>query len=171
MKNNRHLDKFPEIALTHAKEKIAEISASFAPYIVALTPEERRSLLKMGDRTLAFVEKAHDFAAANPSLVPPYVDMDAYDVDFADAHGLWTLLNSISQLYENLSNTVMVAGSEAYQTSLTFYKNIKIAAEQDVPGAASIYEELRARFPRNKKSSVTETETITETVSKKITST
>jgi hypothetical protein len=171
MKNNRHLDKFPEIALTQAKAKIAEISASFAPYIVALTPEERRTLLKMGDKTLAFVEKAHDFAVANPSLVPPFIDMDAYDVDFTDAHGLWTLLNSISQLYENLSNTIMVSGSEAYQTSLVFYNTIKIAAAQDVPGAAAIYEELRVRFPGNKKGDTTETETITETVSEKITST
>jgi hypothetical protein len=30
------------------------------------------------------------------------------------AHGPWTLKNSIAQLYELISDTIMVAGSEAF---------------------------------------------------------
>jgi hypothetical protein len=40
----------------------------------------------------------------------------------------------------------MIAGSEAYQAALLFYKAVKMAAEMDIQGAKAIYEELRKRF-------------------------
>jgi hypothetical protein len=102
----------------------------------------------MGEKTIGFVEKAYDFARQNPGLVPPYLEVDAFGVDFSDAHGLWTLLNSVQQLKESIDDTEMTAGSEAYQAALVFYKSVKIAAAQDVPGAKAVYEELKTRFPR-----------------------
>jgi hypothetical protein len=95
--------------------------------MIALTPAERHELPKIGEKTISFVEKAYDFAQQNPNLVPPYLDMAAFGTDFGDAYGLWTLVNSIRQLEEN-------AGSEAYQAALVFYKSVKMAAAQDIPG-------------------------------------
>jgi hypothetical protein len=114
----------------------------------------------MGEKTISFVEKAYDFAQQNPNLVPPYLYMAAFGVDFGDAHGLWTLVNSIRQLEENAGDTEMAAGSEAYQAALVFYKSVKMAAAQDIPGAKAVYEELRTRFPGGKrKTGETGTET------------
>jgi hypothetical protein len=145
--------------LTQAQTKINEVAALLAPYIVALTPAERHELPKMGPKTISFVEKAYDFAQQNPNLVPPYLDITAFGTDFGDAHGLWTLVNSIRQLDENASDTELAAGSEAYQAALVFYKSVKMAAAQDVPGAKAVYEELKTRFPGGKrKSAETETE-------------
>jgi hypothetical protein len=63
----------------------------------------------------------------------------------------------------------MVAGSEAYQAALVFYKSVKVAAAQDIPGAKAVYDELKTRFPGGKrKSGETETETVTETIKKKV---
>jgi hypothetical protein len=42
----------------------------------------------------------------------------------------------------------MTAGSEAYQAALVFYKSVKMAAAQDIPGAKAVYEELKTRFPQ-----------------------
>jgi hypothetical protein len=70
-------------------------------------------------------------------------------------------------LEEAIDDTEMAAGSEAYQAALVFYKSIKMAAEQDIPGAKAVYEELKTRFPGGKrKSGETETETATETIKK-----
>jgi hypothetical protein len=135
--------------------------------MLALTPAERQSLPKMGEKTIGFVEKAFDFAKQNPNLVPPYLEVDAFGIDFADAHGLWTLLNSVQQLEEAIDDTEMIAGSEAYQAALVFYKSVKMAAAQDIPGAKAVYEELKTRFPGGKrKPGETETETVTETIKK-----
>jgi hypothetical protein len=151
MKDNKHVQAIPQDVLTQAQTKINEVAALLAPYFVALTPSERHELPKMGEKTIGFVEKAYDFAKQNPNLVPPYLDIVAFGVDFGDAHGLWTLVNSIRQLDENTSDTEMAAGSEAYQAALVFYKSVKMAAAQDIPGAKAVYEELKTRFPGGKR--------------------
>ncbi|MDR0561604.1 MAG: hypothetical protein LBG73_02835 [Spirochaetaceae bacterium] len=153
MRDNKHLQAIPQEVLTQAQTKINEVSALLAPYMVALTPAERHELPKMGEKTIGFVEKAYDFAKGNPNLVPPYLDIAAFGVDFADAHELWTLVNSIRQLDENAGDTEMLAGSEAYQAALVFYKSVKMAAAQNVPGAKAVYEELKTRFPGGKRKS------------------
>jgi hypothetical protein len=148
MKENQHTQAIPSMVLTQAQTKIDEARALLALYMLALTPVERRELPKMGEKTIGFVEKAYDFARQNPNLVPPYLEVDAFGVDFADAHGLWTLLNTVQQLEEAVDDTEMIAGSEAYQAALVFYQSVKMAAAQDIPGAKAVYEELKTRFPR-----------------------
>jgi hypothetical protein len=48
-----------------------------------------------------------------------------------------------------------------------FYKSVKVAAAQDIPGAKAVYDELKTRFPGGKRRSG-ETETVTETIKKKV---
>jgi hypothetical protein len=81
--------------LIQAQTKIDEAQALLAPYMLALTPAERQGMTKMSEKTIGFVEKAYDFARQNPNLVLPYLEVDAFGVDFVDTHGLWTLLNSV----------------------------------------------------------------------------
>jgi hypothetical protein len=101
----------------------------------------------MGEKTISFVEKAYDLPNRTRIYSPPYLDMAAFGADFEDAHGLWTLVNTTRQLEETAGDTEMTAGSEAYQAALVFYKSVKLAAEQDVPGSKAVYEELKTRFP------------------------
>jgi hypothetical protein len=139
MKDNKHTLAIPQEVLTQAQTKINEVSALLTPYIVVLTPAERHELPKTGEKPISFVEKAYDFANQNPNLVPPYLDINAFGTDFGDAHGLWTLVNSIRQLYENASDTETIVGSEAYQAALVFHESVKMVAIQDIPGAKAVY--------------------------------
>ncbi|MDR1867353.1 MAG: hypothetical protein LBQ77_03675 [Treponema sp.] len=165
MKDNQHVQAIPSTVLSQVQTKIDEAQTLLAPYVLALTPAERHELPKMGEKTIGFVEKAYDFAQQNPNLVPPYLDIAAFGADFSDAHGLWTLCNTIQQLEQGVDDTEMVAGSEAYQAALIFYKSVKMAAAQDIPGAKAVYDELKTRFPGGKrKSSESETETVTKTI-------
>lgn len=74
-----------------------------APYALALTPAERQTLPKMGERTISFVEKAFDFAKQNPDLLPSYLNVERFGADFSDARGLWILLNTVRQLEKPLT--------------------------------------------------------------------
>jgi hypothetical protein len=170
MNNNQHIPAIPSTVLAAAQTKVDEALTALRPYLLALTPEERRELPKMGEKTIGFVEKAFDFARQNPNLLPAYFSADEFGVDFGVAHGLWTLLNTVQQLEQGVDDTEMVAGSEAYQAALVFYKAVKMAAAQDIPGAKAVYEELKTRFPGGKRpSGATETETVTETIKKQVT--
>jgi hypothetical protein len=151
MKDNRHKDAIPEETLKQVYAQIEAAKTALAPYMLALTPQERHAMLKMGDKSLAFVEKAHDYAHDNPALTPSYLDINEFDKDFSDAHGLWRLLTAIRQLEEAVSDTIMTAGSEAYHAALAVYHNAQAAARQDVPGAKAVYETLRVHFPGGKK--------------------
>jgi hypothetical protein len=151
MKNDKHTTAIPEAVITQAHGQISAVIQQLAPHTIALTPHERQTMLKMGDKSLAFVEKAHDYAHDNPPLTPSYLDMTAFDVDFADAHGLWNLLTQIKQLEEAVEDTIMAAGSEAYHAALAFYHNVQAAAKDDIPGAKAIFEDLKTRFPGGKR--------------------
>jgi len=151
MKKNKHTQAIPENILAQAQTKIVEAISLLQPYLLALTPAEKQELPKMGPKTLNFVEKSHQAAHENLSLVPPYLEMGAFDVDFADAHGLWKLYNRIRQLEESVADTQMTAGSEAFQAALVFYSSVKVATSNGVKGAKAVYEELKKRFPRPKK--------------------
>jgi hypothetical protein len=144
---NKHLKSIPADVLAQVQSILDQVNSLLLPYVTPLTPHERQEMLKMGEKTLSFVEKAHEFATTNPTLWPSYLDMATFDIDFADARGLWNVLLSTKQLHENVDDTGMIAGSEAYQAALVFYNSVKTAARQDIPGAKAVYEELKKRFP------------------------
>jgi hypothetical protein len=166
---NKHNQAIPRDVIEQIQDLLNQVKELMSPYAVALTPSERHSMPKMGEKSVAFVDKAHDIVEQNRQMCPPYLDIDAFNVDYEDANGLWALQNIATQVQEIISDTAMAAGSEAYQASLAFYNYIKIAAAQNVPGAKAIYEELRTRFPRGKrKPAEVETETITETIKNEV---
>ena len=43
-----------------------------------LSPQDRRELPKIGDKTLTFVAKSLDYAMAHPELCPPYLDVPEF---------------------------------------------------------------------------------------------
>jgi hypothetical protein len=144
---NKHSQAVPAEVLAAAQAKIGEVAAALAPYLISLTPTERQNQLKLGDKTLAFAEKAFDFAKSNPAFAPSYLDLASYGIDMQDATGMRVLLLTLEQLTHGVADTVMVAGGEAYNQSLVYYNAVKQAAHQDIPGAKAIYNELRERFP------------------------
>jgi hypothetical protein len=149
--DDKHMQAIPPDVVALVRTKLNEIKTILKPFAVTLTPAQRHDMLKMGEKSLAFVEKAHDFAAENPEFVPPFLDMKQFDIDFADAHGLWTIRTDAMQVYEMIDDTTMVAGSEAYYAALVYYNSSKVATAQDVPGAKAVYDELRKRFPKGKR--------------------
>jgi hypothetical protein len=74
-------------------------------------------------------------------------------VNFADAHGLWTILNTVAQLHELLEDTILTSGSEAFHAALAVYHNAQAAAKQDTPGAKAVYEDPKTCFPGIKRRS------------------
>ncbi|MDR2032840.1 MAG: hypothetical protein LBP86_11485, partial [Azoarcus sp.] len=149
---NEHNTSIPPAVLAQASDMAGQLSALLQPYAVPLTPDERRSLAKMGDKTYAFVEKAYELAKINPGLCPAFLDLKDFEVDFADAgNKLEPLLVALQQLVDTIGDIQMLAGSEAYHAALSFYSYVKVASAQDISGAKAVYTALRERFPRAKR--------------------
>ncbi len=122
-----------------------------------LSADERLTLNKMGDKTLAFVDKALEYAHQHPDLVPTFVDVPEADKDFQLSRDLYEILQAIRPLVRAIEDAMMISGSEAYEASLMFYSAIKSASRGNIPGSEAIYDDLQKRFPhRSKKAMLAE---------------
>jgi hypothetical protein len=143
---NRISIVIPEEVLKEIRECLNKARTLMAPYAESLTPKQRQGMAKMSDGTEAFVVKALDFMLSDPQFNPPYIEVAELQKD-VDAYFLLKPFDTLAkQLSDEFSDTVMMAGSEAYTTALAYYNAVKMAARMNVPGAKAIYEELRKRF-------------------------
>jgi hypothetical protein len=85
MSSNVHNTSIPKDLIEQSIAKIDEVIAMLKAYLYSLTPEDRQNILKMGDKSLAFVEKTDELAGINPQFVPPYVNLDDLKTDLVDA--------------------------------------------------------------------------------------
>ncbi|SMD44160.1 hypothetical protein SAMN00777080_2775 [Aquiflexum balticum DSM 16537] len=136
----------PPQDLQAVKDMLATIQGILEPYLIALTPEDRRRLLKMGDGSEPFVAKVMDYAVTDPQFLPPFVPLAEMNKDWEAVSGLLPIFRTVQQLQSNLSDTVMLTGSEAFEASLSYYNSVKMAARMNVPNAKTIYEDLSKRW-------------------------
>ncbi len=137
----------PAQTLAEALEHLKQACALLAPYLHPLTPTERQSIVKMGDKSMGFMGKLLDYAANTPAFVPPFISYDELRQDVTVAADLAPLDQFAGQLALDLNSTVLVAGAEGMGAALPVYKNIKFMAEMKQPGAQAAYDELSTRFP------------------------
>ncbi len=130
---------------------IKKIDDILDPYMIALTPDDRRTLAKMGDKTLAFVTKARDYAQNSPEFAPKYLNVADFDIDATAAQVLTSILQKLVPLVNELDDTTMLSGSEANIHALMYYNSVREAADRNVPGAKGIYDDLKERFQKTKK--------------------
>lgn len=130
-----------------AIQEALEIIKSNLPDLISLTNDERQMLPKMGDKTVAFVNKSLEYAQQNPKVVPNFLDMAEFKKDVDLVNVLFQILAPIQKLAEELDDTIMLAGSEAYLSSRSFYKALKIAIDSGETGLKNIHDDLSARFP------------------------
>ena len=114
---------------------------------INLTADERQSLPRIGDSTLAFDEKCAAYMASRPDLVPSFLNTAEMAKDRKLVADLLPCLREIAPICEGLEDTIMLANSDNYVGDLAFYQNVKQAAQRGVTGADTIYNDLKTRFP------------------------
>ena len=125
------------------------LSDNLQPILVKINAQERRELAKMGDKTVSFVTKSAEYAEMNPLLVPPFVDVPEMRKDVNAIGVLRPIASELEKLTDQLSDTMMLAGSEAFSSALAFYGSVKNAAKLNQPNAEVIANELKVRFAKS----------------------
>jgi hypothetical protein len=142
---------YQNIAATLSPQDIQEIKAALQtvqkklPFLITLSTEERRKLVKMGDKSLAFVNNSVTAAQSNREILPATFDVEELVRDYQLASALTELLISMQQLTEQVDDTLMAVGSEAMTSSLTVYDYVKTASKR-TPGLKTVAEQLGERF-------------------------
>jgi hypothetical protein len=127
------------------------IDAALAPYLQALTDEERSNMLKLSDKSVAFVTKANEYGNGKfKNVSEPFVDLAEFKKD-SDATIFFNKLNNrLGTLKRSAEDTGMIAGSESMEAALLVYAAVKMAVRNNTPGAQDAYNEMAVRFLKRK---------------------
>jgi len=124
-------------------------------FLIDLSPEERRTLHKMGDKSRAFVKKAAEVAQQNEGILPRAFDLDEMRKDVQLTEDLYPILLALGQLHELVDDTYMAVGSEAYAGALLVYNAAKM---NNFGGLDDALDELGKRFARKSRGKKSATE-------------
>ena len=80
--------------------------------LIGLSPDERRELTKMGNKSEAFCRQAVTVLSENAQVLPRNFDVDAYRADLAALDALRPRLARVQRLYERMADSEMAPGSE-----------------------------------------------------------
>jgi hypothetical protein len=116
------------------------------PFLIDLSPEERRTLPRMGDKSRGFVAQALEVAEQNPDILPRSFDVSEMRKDVELLAALSPVLAALSQLNELVDDTVMAVGSEAYAAALLIYQFARAAGKGSALDTA--LDSLGQRFAR-----------------------
>jgi len=138
-----------DLELSEINTALDTLYRILAPKTISLTPKQRRSLAKIGDKSLAFAEKAIELGNQNPDFVPPYVNMEEANIDFQALKLLRMLERKINNLSQLLEDTETQSGNEANTVARGIYDQITdIAKEVGSVESQKAKEELRSRYPK-----------------------
>jgi hypothetical protein len=137
----------PAAKLQTIKGLVEQLKTELAPYVTTLTEEERMSVLKLGDKSVAFVNKVKDYTVSNPEFVPPFLSLPDLLTDITAVDELTPILQGLQQITSNVDDTVMLSGSEAFIGSLMYYNAVKFGDKTGIANAKLIFEDLKKRFP------------------------
>jgi hypothetical protein len=140
-------------------ESIAAIDAAFAtldehllPHLESSGSDDRRRMARMGDKSEPFVSKAADYSQTHPEFMPGYVDVAAFQRAIRRIDLLRPYQRRFDQYKSMVDDSVGIAGSDALNGALPYYKTTKEAAKKKQPAAVTIAQDLAERFAANRSS-------------------
>ena len=124
---------------------ITALEAGFAG-LLALTPDQRQGLTKMGDKSEAFCRQAGHVFGDNPGVLPGNFDLAGYQRDLATLDALRPRLVRMGKLHQRGADTEMAIGSDLMTNALEGYAVFKVAGKGQ--GLDDARKALAARFAR-----------------------
>ena len=131
--------------LASLDETLMALEANLAG-LIALTPEQRRDLTKMGDKSEAFCRQAVDVFRQHPDVLPRNFDLDGFTRDLAALDALRPRLLRIQRVLQRCQDTEMALGSDLMTNALEGYAVLKVAGKGE--GLDAMRRMLSARFYR-----------------------
>jgi len=127
--------------------------------LLALTPDQRQQLIKMGDKSEAFCRKADAVFGENLAILPANFDLPAYRRDLVLLDALRPRLARLSKLSQRGEDTRMEVSSDLMSNALEGYAVLKVTGKgQGVDELRKMLATRFARGPRTPAVPVTPTE-------------
>ncbi|HEY1181086.1 MAG TPA: hypothetical protein VGE56_02185 [Rhodocyclaceae bacterium] len=117
------------------------------PFLLTLSPDERRAMPKMADKSIGFDEKCRTYMVTHPEFIPGFIDIAEVNKDRELRRQLQRFIPDLFTLADNVDDTLRVTCSENWQADLAYYNSVREASRRGRIGATPIYDDLQKRFP------------------------
>ena len=153
MADNRIDVTLTEEQRTAITDAVATIRTNL-PFLVGLSPEERQALNKLGPKSRSFAQTALTVARQNADVLPAGFDVDDFAADLTLYNDLEDIFLSLERLYEEVSDTRMLAGSEAMfaARAVLYYVRGSAAGDRLDEAAATLGERFAGQGRRSSSS-------------------
>lgn len=130
---------------------LATLEQHFSGFL-KLSPDERKSILKMGDKTEAFCRQTIMVAEQNTQNLPASLSLSEAQTDMKSLDQLRPRLHRLRELLGKGDDTEMALGSDIYAFSLDAYALLKVTGK----GASLevLRQAMSVRFNRGSKSKI-----------------
>ncbi|MGM0532555.1 MAG: hypothetical protein ACQER7_14505 [Bacteroidota bacterium] len=157
MKNNISVE-LPDDRLQRIWDNLKGIEGEM-PFLIDMTPQERRSRSVMNSARKPFVEKTIAYGEKDPRIVPNYVSIDEMKKNMKIYEQLEALGAEFKRIGEGLSDTAAAIGENLWTGGLSIYDSSKTASRNGVPGIDSVLNDLKSFFKWDRSKDEPEPET------------
>ncbi len=123
------------------------IDAILKSKCISLTPEQRQSYARLGNKSENWSRKVLNYMNTQPNLTPAFIEYDETVTDFEARQTLQPRAARGEAIMDMMNDTLLLLGADVYHSCIAYYRNIRLLARQNVVGAKAIYEDLSAQFP------------------------
>ena len=133
----------PPAVMAIIMTSVNNIKMELSPYVINLSMAERSNLYKMGPTRFSLAQKVIVVCDTLPIVVPNFVNPVEIKDDFERYNQYLPLRQALAQILESVDDSMMASGSEIMtKGAKPIYANVKVAKDQNVPGADSADELL-----------------------------
>lgn len=138
--------EFTEDELEKLDQGIALIEGVLLGKTTNLTPDQRQQYGSIAEQNKLFVNMAKNYMEQYIMFVPVFLDKEEFDRDFAARQQLESRYQRLNSIAEQLSDTKILLDFDNYHNAITFYRNVKYLAGENMPGTTVIYEDMKQFF-------------------------
>ncbi|SDR03533.1 hypothetical protein SAMN05421664_3219 [Chryseobacterium soldanellicola] len=137
---------FSESDLSILDQALSSIENVLSGKTINLTPDQRQQYGRIAEQNKLFVDKSKNYMEQYPQYVPSFIDKTEFDRDYSARQQIESRMQRLSSVNEQLADTKVLLDHDNYHNAITFYRNVKFLAGENVPGTNVIHEDLRQFF-------------------------
>ena len=129
---NMALERLNVVLTTEEKANIlATVGAleDALSFRLSLTNAERQRLMKLGNKSVGFVQQALEAARSHQQFIPAYISVQAMENDLEVRELLLACAQRLGVLYAQVQDTATAAGVDLMHGATSIYRVLKAAGE------------------------------------------
>ncbi|MDR1340346.1 MAG: hypothetical protein LBK58_09895 [Prevotellaceae bacterium] len=142
---------FTEDELARIDRALTEIENIIKDKAVNLTPKQRQLYGRVAYEMEVWVDKTFSYMQQYSQLVPSYIDMEEHAKNISAHRALNPRIARLDGILQSLEDTNRLLGSDLYNNSRSYYRNLREAAKVNAVGASAKYRDLKQQFPGGRK--------------------